>query len=158
MRLGGIYALERLARESRDDHGPIVEILTAYVREHAPWPPGADKPSSDVDQPAAASTPSDAPSDNEATAVTKSPTTDVQAVLTVLGRRRHEYDTDIPVDLQRTALAGANLGTAHLKGARLVGANLDDADLRVAHLEGADLGLAHLKRARLRLAHLDRSF
>src|SRR3954454_8432510 len=39
VRLGGIYALERLARESRDDHGPIVEILTAYVREHAPTPP-----------------------------------------------------------------------------------------------------------------------
>jgi hypothetical protein len=34
VRLGGIYALERLARESRDDHGPIIEILTAYIREH----------------------------------------------------------------------------------------------------------------------------
>src|SRR5437763_9967495 len=33
VRLGGIYALERLARESRDDHAAIVEILTAYVRE-----------------------------------------------------------------------------------------------------------------------------
>jgi hypothetical protein len=41
VRLGGIYGLERLACESRDDHGPIIEILTAYVRERAPWPPRA---------------------------------------------------------------------------------------------------------------------
>ena len=39
VRLGAIYALERIARDSRQDHGPIMEILTAYVREHAPWGP-----------------------------------------------------------------------------------------------------------------------
>jgi hypothetical protein len=36
IRLGGIYALERIARDSERDHGPIMEVLTAYVREHAP--------------------------------------------------------------------------------------------------------------------------
>src|SRR5215211_5326823 len=39
IRVGGIYALERIARESEEDHGPIMEVLTAYVRQHAPWPP-----------------------------------------------------------------------------------------------------------------------
>src|ERR1700744_4115674 len=38
VRLGGIYSLERLAQESPEDHGPIIEILAAFVREHAPWP------------------------------------------------------------------------------------------------------------------------
>ena len=38
VRLGGIYSLERLAQESAEDHGPIIEILAAFVREHAPWP------------------------------------------------------------------------------------------------------------------------
>lgn len=38
VRLGGIYALERLASESHDDYAAIVEILSAYVREHARWP------------------------------------------------------------------------------------------------------------------------
>ena len=33
----GIYALERIAKESREDYWPVMEILTAYVREHAPW-------------------------------------------------------------------------------------------------------------------------
>ncbi len=40
VRLGGIYSLERLARESPENHAPIIEILAAYVREHAPWPAG----------------------------------------------------------------------------------------------------------------------
>jgi hypothetical protein len=37
IRLGGIYALERIAQDSPKDHWPIMEVLTAYVREHAPW-------------------------------------------------------------------------------------------------------------------------
>src|SRR5262249_46526201 len=37
IRLGGIYALERIARDSERDHWPIMEVLTAYVRHHAPW-------------------------------------------------------------------------------------------------------------------------
>src|SRR3989441_12904942 len=35
VRLGGIYALERLARTSENDYWPIMEILTAFVRERA---------------------------------------------------------------------------------------------------------------------------
>jgi len=40
MRLGGIFALERIARDSPEDHWTIMEVLTAYVRENTmPWPP-----------------------------------------------------------------------------------------------------------------------
>jgi hypothetical protein len=39
LRLGGIYTLERLARESEREYWPIMETLTAFVRERAPWPP-----------------------------------------------------------------------------------------------------------------------
>jgi hypothetical protein len=38
VRLGGIYALERIARDSSEDHPQVIEVLTAYVREHAAWP------------------------------------------------------------------------------------------------------------------------
>jgi len=37
IRLGGIYALERIANDSDKDYWPIIETLTAYVRERAPW-------------------------------------------------------------------------------------------------------------------------
>ena len=33
IRLGGIYALERIANESEKDYWPIVKIFTAYIRE-----------------------------------------------------------------------------------------------------------------------------
>ena len=37
VRLGGIYALERIANDSDKDYWPIMETLTAYVRERTPW-------------------------------------------------------------------------------------------------------------------------
>jgi hypothetical protein len=38
VRLGGTYALERIARDSPPDRATIEEVLTAYLRGHAPWP------------------------------------------------------------------------------------------------------------------------
>jgi hypothetical protein len=35
IRLGGIYALERIAKDSAKDHWQVIEILTAFVREKA---------------------------------------------------------------------------------------------------------------------------
>ena len=71
IRLGGIYALERIARDSSRDQGPIMEVLTTYVRQHAAW-------TEPIDAPVAVET---------ATAPECPP--DVQAVMTVLGRRVH---------------------------------------------------------------------
>ncbi len=41
VRIGGIYALERIARDSAKDHPTVMEVLTAFIREHSrePWPP-----------------------------------------------------------------------------------------------------------------------
>lgn len=39
VRLGGIYALERIAVDSKRDHPTIVEVLSAFVRERAPYAP-----------------------------------------------------------------------------------------------------------------------
>ena len=51
IRLGGIYALERLAQDSDTDHARVMDVLTAYVRENAPShaqdaPQAANKPTS----------------------------------------------------------------------------------------------------------------
>ena len=41
VRIGGIYALERIARDSARDHSTIMEVLAAFIREHSheQWPP-----------------------------------------------------------------------------------------------------------------------
>jgi hypothetical protein len=141
VRLGGIYALERLMHDSPADQPTIMETLAAFVRQHAP-------PSSRLALPARG-TPPRAPAH---------PTEDVQAVLTVLGRR-NPVDKERPIDLSRTDLTGArlvgatlthaDLGEATLTGARLGGADLTDADLSEAELTNADLGEATLTRASL---------
>jgi Pentapeptide repeats (8 copies) len=105
-RLGGIYALERIARDSPRDHEVVIEVLTAYVRRCAPWPPKSEEQST-----------------------TRSPEDDVQAIIAVLGRRRALYDLH-DIDLKSTDLRGALFGEANLKRFNLEGANLQGADLK----------------------------
>ena len=137
VRLGAIYALERIAQDSPRDHWPIMETLTAYVRTRASRPPGLDP------------------------IELKPVTTDIQAVLTVLGRRRVEHEPghqrlDLTLsDLGGATLARGNLNRAKLTLANLVHANLESADLesaafRGANLKGADLEGANLKGANLK--------
>jgi hypothetical protein len=43
LRLGGIYALERIAKDSpASDYSTVMEVLTAYVRENAPYYPSSE--------------------------------------------------------------------------------------------------------------------
>jgi uncharacterized protein YjbI with pentapeptide repeats len=167
VRLGGIYALERIARDSSADRVTIGEVLTAFVRGHAPVPP--DLLGEDV----IATVPDWVPE-----LQVRAP--DVQASLTVLGRggfARPKGQGDRldlhAVDLRRAHLGGAHLEradfrgahlegarleNAHLEGARLSDAHLEGASLTRAHLEGASLDDAHLEGARLYYAHLEDTF
>jgi uncharacterized protein YjbI with pentapeptide repeats len=147
-RLGGIYALERIARDSERDHWPIMEVLTAYVRVKARWMEKKGEVEGELPQLPA----------------------DIQAILSVLGRRVRTYGKgeDHALDLHGTDLRGADLTKAHLEGADLTkahleGVNMKGADLSEAHLEGAvfseeaRLKGAVLVRARLRGAVLIRA-
>lgn len=171
-RLGGIYALEHLMRESAADHSTVVAVLAAFIRERAP---------TDTDRADQFSLAAQEPESR--------PGTDVQAALTVLARRPDRPEPYYFVDLSRTDLRGAdlrearlvradleqawlnyaNLSSANLKQAMLRGTqfrhawlvdtNLEDADLIEAQLEQANLGGAQLLnavllKANLRKAHL----
>jgi hypothetical protein len=141
VRLGAIYALEQLSGEAPRHGGAILEVLCAYVRERAAWEPS---------RPAAPRLP-----------------TDVQAVLSVIGRRAVQAD-EPRLDLRRTDLRGADLNgvrlaramlfEAHLENATLQAADLSGADLRSAHLDHADLVEADLRGADLREAHLHSAY
>jgi hypothetical protein len=134
VRIGGIYALERVARDSVKDHPTVMEVITAFIREHSrePWPT----------------------SDSGAQEGPRSTRPDVQAAITVVGRRGAEYDIQ-PMDLAGAHLAGANLTGAHLDGADLTRANLAGAYLPRANLTGANLTGADLARATLARANLE---
>src|SRR5262249_20264696 len=84
---------------------------------------------------------------------------DIQAILTVIGRRTLTYRNgeDQPLNLTLTNLSRADLFMANLSGARLsganltlatpIGANLSRAFLDEANLSGADLSGANLSGA-----------
>jgi Pentapeptide repeats (8 copies) len=130
--LGGIYALERIAKDSRDDRATIAEILTAYVRSRVPWPPP--------------DAPEDFRRDEDLEWHELEPLRErappVQAAMTVLGRMRSDRRRLLDLrgtDLARADLSDTNLKHANLSGARLVGANLYRANLEYADLSGANL-------------------
>jgi pentapeptide repeat protein len=133
VRLGGIYALERIAKDSAHDQATIAEVLTAFIRGHAPWPPRPDQP-------------------GEGTPIKEMPylryrAADVQAALTVLGRQPSMTRSQ-PPNLSDTDLRRADLSNAELQGARLLGARLQGANLRAAQLLRVNLSGAQLHGAR----------
>jgi hypothetical protein len=155
IRLGGIYALERIARDSERDHWPIVETLTTYLREHAPWPPEKKRSQEEgfLSPPDASQTRQDRPNrPDDPEPEIPDPEPDIAPILTVLGRRtRYLGNGELErLDLRGIDLRGADLAEAHLEGAHLEQAHLGVAVLWGAHLEEAHLGGAHLEGAYLR--------
>lgn len=138
VRLGAIYALERIMVDSPRDHPVIVEVLAAFIREHSPI-----TSSRNGGQPSAAS------SDGQRQAANTPPTIDVRAALTVLGRRPTGRAEQGRLDLRQTSLVSVDLSVADLSGADLRGADLSSADFSRADLRGADLSHADLHDADL---------
>ncbi len=142
VRLGAIYALERIAQDSIRDHVPVMEILCAYVRNNSPRTSKTTKKGNPLRE-------------------------DIQTALTIIGRRgvwtggqkslAKEAENRYRIDLQECDLRGAILSRANLRGARFLGSNMnhatfDNADLsntwfEDAILNGAWFGNAKMNRA-----------
>jgi hypothetical protein len=132
--------LERIAHDSPTHRLAVFEILTAFIRSHAPWPPRLPGQYR-----------ADAPIGEVPSLQTRAP--DVQAALTIIGRRPIQED-DPHLDLNQTDLRKANLNGANLTGAQLYKTNLTRAQLAAANLAGAQLGEANLAGAYLAAANL----
>ncbi len=155
VRLGGIYALQRLMQDSPRDQPTIIAIMCAFVREHTASTVKSQKPP------------------------TSPQPTDVEAALTVVGTRNIAHDGPMTfIDLDHANLTHATLtavnfaGEANFAGANFVGADLAyatlganftranfvGADLTGAAFFGADLAGANLSGANLTgadLSHTD---
>ncbi|MFE3830997.1 pentapeptide repeat-containing protein [Streptomyces sp. NPDC059092] len=106
-RLGAIYSLERIMRDSEDDHDTVITVLAAFIRQHARLGLGVPRP----DEP-------------------------VQAAISVLGRRPIRNETG-RIDLRRTDLTGLDFERANFRHARLGGADLRAANLHRADFTGS---------------------
>lgn len=154
VRLGGIYTLERISRESPDDYWTVMEILCAFVRERARWK-AADAGSVETvarfyEKPAASG------------GKLVRPATDIAAVLAVIVRRDENNRWR-----ERENGWWLDFSGADLRGADLTGANFDEADFSDAHLEKANFVSAqingtiftntHLEMAKFVIANADRA-
>jgi len=128
IRLGGIYSLERIAKDSPDDHGTVMEVLASFIRRKSPIPVVLDQE--------------------------KQIAIDIQAVLTVIGRRNSGNDKEYTINLRKADLTNADLRKAILCGTDLGGGFLFGADLNGAILHNGKLFNANLYWANLRKANL----
>ena len=190
-RLGGIYALERIARDSDDDYLQVMEVLTAFVREEAPCPPKQVTGAGTAEVKAADPVEETKPEEplpvvlsvvatgetsqgaepemdevqewlharNELTIALPPLRTDIQAVMTVIGRRkpRTEEGKTQQLDLSKTDLRQLQAEKAYLEGVDLFGSHLEGSSLTEAHLEGSSLTEVHLERADLSGTYLERA-
>jgi hypothetical protein len=166
---GALYTLEQIVYDSPELHWPVMEVLFAYLNTSAARDRlGAPR----------ITYPSVVGEDLQMQVKGLSLPSNVQAALTIIGRRDASRDVDGGVlnlrnldlgdaRLDRASLAArsgrpakvnlryAHLAGAHLRDARLASADLTQALLIDANLKGADLTGARLVRADLRLVHLD---
>ncbi len=131
IRLGGIYALERIAKDSPKDHWTIMEVLTSFIQEKSPhrgvtlgriFPDEQTNSSSQKQE-------------------RRKITTEIQATLTVIKRRdsSKEQVGQQRIELPCTNLMGADLSEADLRRADLREAFLSKANLNGTDLRGTDL-------------------
>jgi uncharacterized protein YjbI with pentapeptide repeats len=142
VRVGGIYALERIAKNSPADRDSVQFVLAAFVRAGADWPVGTrggpDHPTPTVDM-------------HIPWLRVRSP--DVAAAMGALGRRLPSRESPVlylsRVDLRCVALRNSRFSEAKLRHANLARAVLINVDMTRADLTGADLRLARLQGSNL---------
>lgn len=169
-RLGGIYALKRIAKDSAKDHRQVMEVLTAFVREKTQLKDKRD-PVEVVDHLVASfeemqcnsysdETDYDETDSDKESFITRTPTSkyiyptlvDIQAVLTVVGRRikAHENGEHHNLDLSRTDLRGVILI------GDLAGINFEEVDFRYARLRNVNLSETILVKSNFELAKFEK--
>ena len=140
-RLGGTYALQRLAEDHPERyHLQITRLFCAFVRH----PTAEESPTGSERGSGTASEVVQGQAD-----YALEPPEDVQAVMTAIGSRGERG-----IRLEREKRYRLDFRHADLRGARLQGANLSCADFTRAMLSGADLWGANLSGAKLMFADL----
>lgn len=137
VQVGGIFALERIAKDSRIDHQAVIELLTEFVRlnayrESVRGDSGEDEPVTDLAY--------DDEEIRELLIFERPPERGaVQAAMTVVARREQRNDRNRRLDLRSSDLSRLDLHEAKLAHAKLYRTTLERAWLSEADLQNASL-------------------
>ena len=154
VRLGGIYALQRLAEEHPEQyHIQIMRLFCAFARHPTRDESHAAEEDSSTPEPA---------SEGKLADPRIQLRQDVQAVMTAISvchdrRGDIEYDGQVLLNLKGASLAGAELWSTDFSHAHFVESNLSAANLWNSNLSGAILWEANLARATLQKTNLTRA-
>ena len=122
IRLGGIYSLERIAKDSPKDYITAMDILSTFVQETSPLSQEQEL----IDR-------------------------DVQAVLYVIGQRKSSLEPkNLGFTLDLTNLRGANFFRGDFRRFGFKSSDMRNADLRQANFSETDFTEAKLNGANLR--------
>lgn len=140
IRLGAIYALEKIAINSDIYSRQVLEILTAYVREKSYSTTNFVQ--SQLDRFTIPTTPSD-----------------IQAILNILNKRKEfsQKINDFRINLFKSNLQYADLKMSNFRDANLKHTNLKCADLLLAEFTKADVKYANFEYADLSFAKLGKA-
>ncbi|KAJ54566.1 hypothetical protein ACMU_17825 [Actibacterium mucosum KCTC 23349] len=155
VRIGGLLALERISKNSPDDHIQIMQILCAYIRENARAQVAAE-----------VSFDADGKLEGDARTLRD----DLLMAFDIIDRRgpnlraietnaefhlNFEYADFRGLNLSKRDFAGANLRLTQLQGADLRWAEMQGADLRWAEMQAADFSKAEMREADLTAAKMN---
>lgn len=129
VRMGALFALERIGQDSDRDYHQVMFIIAAYVRQRA------GLRDDQFLEPRSSSHPV---------------TEDIQCALTILGRRSKTHLTieELPIDLSETDLTKAKLHNANFAGTLFRGCILNESTFDGGTFEGADFSGADAIGAR----------
>lgn len=181
VRLGGLYALERVAKDSPKDHSTIMEILAAYIRERSRLQEKLERGkitnansnqlvktikgeqlNNNVNE--ANINTENSSSDMKTSEELPAPE-DILTAIEIICRREQKNDKENFVfdltkanlkraNLRNADLRNANFRNANFRNANLINANLINADLSYVDLSYVDLIYADLSYANLSYADL----
>lgn len=148
-RVGAIYALERLASDSRKDHPAIIETICSFLR-HRERKAEESEPYKLLVGERKGKSHDLLVKIEKSMGWTPPVPEDVRAAIGLLRRNRQRLRKPHLFDL-----SGADLRLANLRGARLEGAELNNIHGEKSDFEGASLKGAKLYGAQMKFANLD---
>lgn len=142
VRLGAIYALQRISQDSERDHIAVMETLCAYVRENSPA-------SGSIEFKGGDSTP-----------LYDKKAQEIQAILDVIGRRaeeriNHELKNGFQIDLRRCNLQGYTISLGNFGNSTFSRSMLDGVNARFSILRCVDFYRCSMISMKIEKAVLD---
>jgi len=141
VRLGGLYSLDQILKDSPEDYQTILEVLSAYIRQK-----GKTEEAKDAD--------GELNSNTKLIIVRGKLLPDVEVAVTIIGKRPYSVDRDnVRINLSESSLTladfrGLNFAQTDFERSELYQTDFTEADFAGANFKGAKIDHAKFENAK----------